>query len=143
MSTPSLPATGQSRYPGRRYAWLGIAIAVLGVGGYVFQLMVLKWTFTPWYVPIMVTVGAGLLVWSVWFRRTVWRIVGLLLIGLLAAFEWYFLVYFSRLPRYEGPVAVGKPFPAFRTKLADGTPFTQQRFQGDKDTVLVFFRGRW
>jgi peroxiredoxin len=49
----------------------------------------------------------------------------------------------TRLPLYKGPVAMGRPFPAFATVRADGSPFTQRDLQGDKNSVLVFFRGRW
>ena len=52
------------------------------------------------------------------------------------------IAVYTRLPEYEGPL-VGQPFPAFATVLADGTSFTKQQLPGDKDTVLVFFRGRW
>jgi hypothetical protein len=142
MGIPSSPVAGESRSPGRLIAWSGLAIAVLGVVGYMVQLFVLKRTFEPWYVPIMGTLGAGLLLWSVLLQRTVWRKI-LLLVWMLVVFEWFFMIVLSRLPPYTGPVTVGKPFPAFTTKLADGSSFTQQRFQGDKDTVLVFFRCRW
>jgi hypothetical protein len=48
-----------------------------------------------------------------------------------------------RLPPYAGPIAVGRPFPAFEARLADGTPFTQADLVGGRHTALVFFRGRW
>jgi hypothetical protein len=143
MGIPSRPVAGPSRSPGRLIACLGLAIAVLGVVAYMVQLFVLKRTFEPWYVPILGTLGAALLLWSVLLQRTVWRKILLLLVWMLVVFEWFFMIVLSRLPPYTGPVTVGKPFPAFTTKLADGSKFTQQRFQGDKDTVLVFFRGRW
>jgi hypothetical protein len=143
MGNPSPPAMGQSRSPGRLIAWLGLAIAVLGVAGYMVQLFVFRRTFEPWYVPILGTLGAGLLFWSILLQGVVWRKLLLFLVGMLVIFEWFFMLYISRLPPYTGPVTVGKPFPAFTTKLADGSKFTQQRFQGDKDTLLVFFRGRW
>jgi peroxiredoxin len=40
-------------------------------------------------------------------------------------------------------VAAGKPFPVFTTTKADGSPFTQRDLEGDRITVMVFFRGRW
>jgi peroxiredoxin len=48
-----------------------------------------------------------------------------------------------RLPPYAGPVAVGRPFPAFEARRADGKPFSQVDVTGDQQNVLVFFRGRW
>ena len=62
--------------------------------------------------------------------------------GPLAGAEGAFLAAL-RLPAYTGPVAAGRPFPAFATIRADGTPFTQSDLEGDQDTVMVFFRGRW
>jgi hypothetical protein len=38
---------------------------------------------------------------------------------------------------------VGRAFPAFETKQADGKPFTHQSLAGERHNVLVFFRGRW
>ena len=83
----------------------------------------------PWYVPIAATAGAVLLVASLWQRRTVWRILALVLVALLAGAEWAMLLG-MRLPAYTGPVAEGKPFPAFATARADGTPFTQADLTG-------------
>ena len=69
---------------------------------------------------------------------------GLLLIGLLTVGEWWFLLGYSRLPTYAGPVLAEQPFPDFApASLADGTPFTRDNLIGEKDTVLVFFRGFW
>jgi hypothetical protein len=143
MNTSIPSPAGPRRSAGRWLAVLGLVTALLGVLGYVLQISVLKLLTVPWYMPIFGMAGAGLLIWSLFYSRSVWRIVGVILFSLLAAGEWYVLLAFSRLPAYTGPVAVGKPFPAFKTVRADGTPFTQKRLQGDKDTVMVFFRGRW
>jgi len=35
-----------------------------------------------------------------------------------------------RLPPYAGPVEVGRPFPAFEARRADGKPFSQDDWQG-------------
>ena len=83
-----------------------------------------------------------MLVVSLSQARTVWRVLALLLVMLFAGAEWMFM-YKERLPAYTGPVATGRPFPAFATTRADGTPFTQRDLQGDSNNVLVFFRGRW
>jgi len=48
-----------------------------------------------------------------------------------------------RLPAYNGPIAVGRPFPAFEARRADGTPFRQSDLIGDQHHAIVFFRGRW
>jgi hypothetical protein len=96
----------------------------------------------PWYVPGAATLGVVLVVVSLWQRRTVWRVLSLLFVVLLAGAAWMFMLG-EPLPAYTGPVAAGKPFPAFETSRADATPFTQRDLEGDQDNVLVFFRGRW
>jgi cytochrome oxidase Cu insertion factor (SCO1/SenC/PrrC family) len=120
---------------------LGPALAVLGIVGFVVQMSQQR-LWAPWYMPALATLGVVLVAVSLWQRRTVWRILALVVVVLLAGAEWAML-YAMRLPPYTGPVAVGRPFPAFATTRADGTPFTQHDLEGDQSTVLVFFRGRW
>jgi hypothetical protein len=135
------------RYPGRLLVALGLLLAALGIAGYAAQLagyadrLGVHRLYNPWYVPIAATVGALLLVASLWQARSVWRWVALVLLVLLAGFEWTALLG-ARLPAYAGPVAKDKPFPEFTTERADGTAFTQRDLEGE-DNVLVFFRGRW
>jgi hypothetical protein len=116
---------------------------VLGLVLYVLQITAAKMLATPWYTPILGTVGVGLLVLALFRARTIWRILAVVIFGLLVGGEWHFLLSGSVLPAYSGPVAAGRSFPAFATTLADGSPFTQENLGGDKNTVLVFFRGRW
>jgi peroxiredoxin len=52
-------------------------------------------------------------------------------------------LFSGQLPEYSGPVAAGQPFPAFTTRQADGAMFTRDDLKGNRDNVLVFFRGRW
>ena len=142
--TTTIPPIAAAPAAGRRLLWLGIAIFLLGrlvKAVLVFGAGVLH---TPWYSPILATIGVGLIALSLVRRVTVWRIVALLLIGLLAAGEWWFLLGYSRIPTYAGPVSVEQPFPEFSpASLADGTLFTRDNLIGEKDTVLVFFRGLW
>ena len=133
--------TSPRRFPGRLFLTLGLAVAVLGIVGYIVQLSTQRLS-APWYLPISATLGVVLVVVSLMERRTVWRVLALLLVVLIAAANWMFLLS-TRLPAYAGPVAAGQPFPAFTTAPADGAPFTQRDLQGDKNHVLVFFRGRW
>jgi hypothetical protein len=137
ISSPTAPR----RFPGRLLLWLGLALAALGVIGYTVQISAQRLTM-PWYLPVSATLGVVLLLASLWERRTVWRVLALVLVLLLAAAEWAMLLT-TRLPAYAGPVAVGQPFPAFTTTRADGTSFTQSDLEGDRSSVLVFFRGRW
>jgi hypothetical protein len=120
---------------------LGLGLAVLGIAAYVLQLRLQRLS-VPWYMPAAALLGAALIAASLWEKRTVWRILALVVVLLLGGFE-VMALNSLRLPRYTGPVAVGKPFPAFEAKLADGSSFTQSSLAGDRDTVMVFFRGRW
>jgi hypothetical protein len=137
----TLSAAAPRRYPGRLLLALGLALPVLGIIGYVAQIAMQRLT-TPWYMPVLATLGAVLLVVSLWQRLTLWRVLALLPVLLVAGAEWMLLLG-ERLPAYTGPVAVGKPFPEFTTARAEGTSFTQRDLEGDQDNVLVFFRGRW
>src|SRR6185437_10670879 len=125
MTTSS--ATAPRRFPGRLFLAMGLLLAVLGVIAYVVQIAMHN-LLTPWYVPISATLGVVYLVLSLWQTRTVWRVLALLLLVLLAGAEWAFLLA-VRLPAYTGPVAVGQPFPSFATTRADGTPFTRNDLQ--------------
>jgi hypothetical protein len=135
-TAPATPASGRGLF------FFGVALAVLPIATYAVQLQnhVL---LVPWYLPIFTTLGALCLARAFLRQRSVIRFLGLALIGLLAGFEWFALISLMALPPYTGPLAVGKPFPAFETVRADGTKITQDDFHGDKDTLLVFFRGRW
>src|SRR5262249_38222904 len=128
---------------GRQLVWLGLALALLSPLLYVLQLLGAKILTMPWYLPVGGTLGAALMLFGLLQTRTWWRVLGVLFFGLLAGLEWYFLVSFSRLPAYAGPVKTGQSFPAFATTKADGSSFTQDDLRGDRNTVLVFFRGRW
>ncbi len=139
MTTTS-PAAPR-RYPGRLLLALGLGLTILGFVGYVVQLQAQR-LFVPWYLPILATLGVILVVAALWQARSVWRVLALVLVLLLAAAGWSFVLA-VRLPPYTGPVAVDRPFPAFATVRADGTSFTEQDLVGAKNHVLVFFRGRW
>ena len=134
--------TTPTRHPrGRLLVLLGLGLALLGVVAYGVQLSLQRLAF-PWYMPALALIGAALVLASLWARRTVWRVLALTVLVLLGGLE---LVALNamRLPPYTGPIAVGRPFPAFEARRADGTPFTQDDLAGDRRTVLVFFRGRW
>jgi len=139
MTIPSsVPAT---RYPGRFFLALGLGLTILGMIGYAVQIWMQRLT-TPWYMPLLATLGAVFVVVALWQRRNLWRVLALVVVILLAGAEWAFLLA-MRLPDYTGPVAVGKAFPAFTTSRADGSPFTERDLSGSKNCAMVFFRGRW
>jgi hypothetical protein len=129
------------RSPGRPALLLGVGCAIFGVLAYIVQVS-LQNLSAPWYMPCLATLGAALVGVALWWRRTAVRIVAIVLVTLLACAEWAFL-FAVRLPPYTGPIAVGRPFPAFTTTRADGSPFTQSDLRDAQNTVLVFFRGRW
>jgi hypothetical protein len=130
-----------SRARGRILLILGMSLPVLGVIAYAVQISLKRLT-APWYVPVLATLGVVLVVFSLTKRRTFWRVLTLIAVGLVAAGEWGML-YAFRLPPYTGPIAVGRPFPPFETSRADGTTFSQSDLIGVQNNVLVFFRGRW
>ncbi len=142
MPTASFASSVIDRSRGRGYLWTGIVLAilaiVLGVVQYAFKLLVV-----PWQVPIVTTLGVLLLCVSASRRRTVTRILVLVLITALAGLEWFFVVSMSRLPAYQGPAHAGLKIPAFQTTLADGRPFTDKDLQDGRPSVMTFFRGRW
>jgi hypothetical protein len=135
-------SVGASRHPGRTYLVLGMLVAVAGLVIYAtqFHAKVLK---TPWYAPILATVGAALVVLALMRSRSVWRWAAAVFFTLFAAAEWVFVLVLLSTPAYTGPAKAGQPFPAFSATLADGSPFTQDHLKGERSTVLVFFRGRW
>ena len=140
METTLAPAPRRS--PGRLYLWLGLALGLLGPAFYAVQLQAHRLT-TPWYMPILGSVAVAAVLFALWRTRSIWRFLALALLVLFAAGEWFLLLSMSKLPPYTGPVAVGQPFPAFSTTLADGSTFDDSSLKGNQATVLVFFRGRW
>jgi hypothetical protein len=120
---------------------LGLVLAFFGVIAYGLQITA-KRLMAPWYMPTLAALGVVVVVASLVERRTVWRWVALLAVVLLTGAE-LALFYALRLPPYTGPILVGRPFPEFEAKVADGTAFTQRDLSGDQNSALVFFRGRW
>jgi hypothetical protein len=141
MSTTA-PPVAPPKTGGRLLLWIGVLAAIAGVVVYQFQMNAGLLT-TPWYAPALATLGTVLILVSLLRRFSAWRLAALLLIGALTAGEWWFLVSYSKVPDYSGPVEKGKPFPEFSAALADGTVFTQDSLKGDQDTIMVFFRGHW
>jgi hypothetical protein len=137
----SISSEVRPSYPGRLYLALGLLLSAAGLVGYYAQLSAHRLA-APWYLPVSATLGVVFVAASLWQARTILRILCLLLVLLFAGAEWAFILT-TRLPAYSGPVTVGQPFPAFATRKADDTPFTQTDLEGQQKNVLVFFRGRW
>jgi len=119
----------------------GLGFAALGIGAFVAQVA-LERLIVPWYMPALAAVGVVCVGISLAERRTVWRLVALAVVVLLTGAE-LALLNAMRLPPYTGPIVVGRAFPPFEAKRADGTAFTERDLAGDQNSVLVFFRGRW
>ncbi len=126
---------------GRGKLWLGLGLVIAGIVAFFVQFSTAR-LFAPWYLPLIVTTGALFCVAALWERRSIWRILTVLFVVLLAGGTWAFMLLL-RLPAYNGPAIVGQQIPAFATLNADGQAFTHEDLKGDRNTVLVFFRGRW
>jgi hypothetical protein len=141
MTTTSPPAA-PPKVRGRPLLWLGLLAAFAGVPLYVLQIRAGN-LMTPWYAPALATLGLVLVLVSRFRHRTVLRGLAFMLVTFIACFEWYFLLEMARLPSDTGRVFVKQELPEFTAYRADGSPFTQADLKGDKETVLVFFRGHW
>ena len=121
---------------------LGVLLFLLGPVLYAVQFS-MKHLVTPWYLPILATIGVLFMLVSVQQRRGVLRIAVLALFTLMCGFEWFMLLVGTRVPPYTGPAQLGLKLPAFNAALADGQTFTDKDLEKNIPTVLVFFRGRW
>lgn len=144
INAPDLPTTSVSneRRRGRAYFWAGIVACLLGLALVAVQFG-LKYLFTPWYSPLLATLGAVFLLFSVFRRRSITRVVALILVAALAGYQWYVLASMMKLPDYAGPAQPGKQLPPFRATFADGRPFTEADLAEGQRRVMTFFRGRW
>jgi hypothetical protein len=139
--TAATAVIAEDRSSGRRLLYLGLALAAAGIIAYAVQLANHR-LVTPWYMPCLATTGAALIARSLWRRRTLWRVIAMLLVTLVAAGEWMFVLG-TRLPGYAGPVAAGRAMPDFKSTRASGGSFTHRDLVGDQNHLFVFFRGRW
>src|SRR5262245_52877868 len=131
-----------ARHPGRSLLILGVCLAIAGPALMFLLTFAAKILITPWYAPLLGTLGVALIVLALMRSRSIWRWTAVVVVTLFVAFEWYVL-FAMRTPAYTGPVKDGEPFPAFATTLADGSAFTRDDLKGDQNTVMVFFRGHW
>ena len=121
---------------------LGVLLFVAGPIVYFVQFD-MKQFVTPWYVPIMASVGVLCMLASVLSRFGLVRGAVLVLFLLACGGEWFMLLVAMKTPVYAGPAQIGKAVPTFATTLADGKPFATADLKNDKSTILLFFRGRW
>ncbi len=138
------PATVASNRKGRPwppFLW-GVFLVLLGPVLYAVQLYY-KQLWMPWYLPILSTMGVLLMATSVWRQPGFLRAAGLALFLLVCGFEWFMSLVTFKTPLYEGPANIGSPIPAFAATLGDGSSFTSDELASGKNSVLLFFRGRW
>jgi hypothetical protein len=131
-----------SRRAGRPLLLLGVFLAVAGPVVMILLMFAAKILITPWYAPLLGTLGVALIVLALMRSRSFWRWTAVVIFSLLVGFQWWALLA-MRTPAYTGPVKDGQSFPTFATRLADGSAFSQSDLQGDQSTVMVFFRGHW
>jgi hypothetical protein len=142
MNDLNRTSAGTLRHPGRSLLLLGVFLAVAGPVLMILLMFAAKILITPWYAPLLGTLGVALIVLALMRSRSFWRWTAVVIFSLLVGFQWWALLA-MRTPAYTGPVKNGQPFPAFATTLADGSGFTQDDLKGDQSTVMVFFRGHW
>ena len=131
-----------ARHPGRSLLLLGVLVAPTGPVLSILLMFAAKILITPWYAPLLGSLGLALIILALMRSRSIWRWTATVIFTLFVAFQWWALLA-MRTPAYTGPVKAGQPLPAFATTLADGSAFTQADLQGDQSTVMVFFRGHW
>lgn len=169
---PALRALGDASptarsFP-RAFFWGTALLAIALVPTFFAQVFWARALVTPWYVPIGGSIAALVLSLIAWRHRRWWRVGVALFTVALACFEWFFVVAGTRLPDYQGPIASGSALPTFHAVLADqpsgdgsklsatadsagansdagasGTAIDESYFRQGRDTVLVFFQGRW
>ena len=129
-------------HPGRSLLLVGVLVAVAGPVLMILLTFAAKILITPWYAPLLGTLGVALIILALMRSRSIWRWTAMVIFTLFVAFQWWAL-FAMRTPAYTGPVKDGEPFPAFATTLADGSTFTQDDLKGNQNTVMIFFRGHW
>jgi hypothetical protein len=122
---------------------LGGLLFVAGPVGVAIQYLALHHLTTPWYLPVLSTLGVALMALSVWQRGSVLRIVGLCVFALICAAQWFMIGYALRAPEYTGPAQPNQKAPAFTALRVDGSSFTQADLATGSPSVLLFFRGHW
>lgn len=128
--------------PARRQLILAALVVAAAIGGWTFQMLALKRLTVPWYVPALGFIGVLLALASFWKSPGVLRGLLALLVATIGGLAGALVIRGSLLPKYDGPIAVGAPFPAFVAERAGGGQFTDADLRG-QPTVLTFFRGRW
>src|SRR5262245_17760968 len=80
-----------------------VLLLLLGPLLYVVQLRRKRLT-VPWYAPALASVSVLLLLVALFLTPEAWVVAAVAACAGIAGLEWYFLLRFTRLPRYAGPV---------------------------------------
>jgi hypothetical protein len=118
----------------------GMVFLFLGPASYV-ALIAMQHLITPWHMPILMTIGALLMMTAFVRRPGVLRGVVVALALLPTVFAWLLVAVFSRSAEYTGPATVGNKLPAFAASYSDGKSFTNDSLGGP--AILLFYRGHW
>src|SRR5262245_16724076 len=115
----------------------GIALFIVGPIVYA-AMMQSDMLWTPWFMPILATIGVLLMVLSLWRKFGVVRGIGLLVFLVACAGEWFFFLYMIPTPQYAGAAQRNAMVPAFEATLADGSTFTNKDVAKGRSTVMLF-----
>src|SRR5215510_1255897 len=103
-----------ARHPGRSLLLLGVFLAVAGPVLMILLTFAAKILITPWYAPLLGTLGVALIILALMRSRSFLRWTAVVIFTVFVAFQWYALLA-MRTPAYTGPVKDSEPFPAFVT----------------------------
>ncbi len=127
---------------GRGVFLLGVFLAIAPALSYFAQLE-LGWIFMPWHIPILTTLGVGLMLMGLLRRFGIVRALVFGLFVVVCGGMWFTMLVASKTPEYAGPAKAGNAFPAFSAQRADGQPLTQLDLARGDAHVIVFYRGHW
>src|SRR6516165_2479932 len=94
-------------HPGRSLLLLGVLVALAGPVLMIVLVFGAKILITPWYSPLLGTLGVALIVLAIVRSRSIWRWTAVVIFTALAGFGWWAL-FAMRLPAYTGPVKDGQ-----------------------------------
>src|SRR5579862_6837378 len=77
-----------SRHPGRTWLFAGMVLAIGGVMIYLLLTLSANILITPWYMPLLGTVGVALMVLALVRSRSIWRWTAVTLFTLFVGLQW-------------------------------------------------------
>src|SRR5215471_13962586 len=99
-----------ARHPGRPWLLLGVFLAVAGPALMMLLTFAAKILITPWYAPILGTLGLALIILAIARSRSIWRWAAVVIFTLFVGFQWW-AVLAMQTPAYTGSLKDGEPFP--------------------------------